>query len=270
MTFGPVTASPIAASAITASAIEARAINAGDLSAYDALILSYNPDYYFKLDDADGSGTVVDSSGNGESGTVKSSAGSSVSWFSSAAGIVTDGGTSFNPTDASNGGVHKIEIDGSASYNPTELSIPIWITGSLTNDTNNPFIAKFGADGAWMFVDSPSNTYRWLVRTPANVQKNVDLVDATIKTDGSSHLFIGTISTANNRIRLWRDNGVLVGETALDGTGYKSTADPIVIGNYSNAAADGAAFKGLEDNVSPIPSELQQADVQAIYAAGTA
>jgi hypothetical protein len=241
------------------------------LSAYDTLILTYSPDYYFKLDEADGASNVADSSGNEESGTVKAAAGgASVSWFSSAAAIVTDSEAGWNPTDASNGGVHFVEIDSSATYNPTELSIVLWMQGSLTNETNNPIIAKFGSDGAWMFVDSPSNTYRWLVRTPADVQKNVDLVDATLKTDGSQHLFVCTISTANNRIRLWRDNGVLVGTTALDSTGYKSTADPIVLGNYSNGTGTATAFKGLEDNVSFSPSELQQADVQAIYAAGTA
>jgi hypothetical protein len=238
---------------------QAAAIAGGPvLTAYDQLIMSFGPDYYLRLDEADGATTVVDLTGN-NNGTVLDTSLDPAEFVSGPA-ITTDGGGSMLTDRASNNRV--VKLLGSENYNPQTLSVVTWVNPAGTVD-NEFFLNNWDGLGGFLMFWNGGQVEIFIHDGAADPSPAIPLVRNTDNLLVMTYTHNGSSGAVQN----WKNNGVDAGSDVLGGSGVTANTTPITIG----AAPSGLnGFVGTQARVALIPSVLTQANVQAIHAAGTA
>jgi hypothetical protein len=227
-------------------------------TAYDQFIIdNYSPTYYLPLNEETGAATVAEfvSSQDGTLTDINHVPGPD---FVSGTGLITDGDTSFDPN-----GTQKIRMLGTESWNPQAFTVLFWATVSASQ-TNRYMVCNWDGGGSFLinqqggavraFVNDGSN--RQIDINPGLLDFNPHLIALTVETNG-------TTGNAN----LWYDNGVKSTDRPLFGP-ISGSANPLTIAANASIASS-QHFTGILGKVAIIPSALVQADIQAIYAAGT-
>lgn len=229
-------------------------------AAYRSLVLSYSPLVYLELEDLTGSSTVVDSSGNGRTGTVIG-----VSHFEQL------GLPDFDETtvsweswyDSVNANQGKIIIPGAFMDGRTEFTICYWTDAWNSGNYDINYAGVFhvrGAEGATaaQFTDSSSTTIFAGGNYPAPprdlVQSNSDFICVTYSvTSGLSKFYL-------NGFHHNPDAVVTAGlKTAIGGT-Y------VVIGAMTSVGS--ANYFQRYDEVAILPVALTSTQVENLFNAG--
>jgi len=210
---------------------------------YDALVASLNPEAWWKLADAVGSTTALDSSGNGYTGTVN--------------GGVTfgePGAISGTPSDTAalfDGTTGRI----TTSYEPlgNVVTISAFYRASST-PTSTAIIFDTGAAGSSNGFDVYMNASGKLI---AQIM-DLAIFDPTASNDGKWHM--ATVVANGTAGYLYRD-----GELVASGTfaGSATANYGLAIGSYGGGPAD--FFPGDIQEVSIFPTALTASQVLALY-----
>jgi len=222
---------------------------------------------YWKLDDASGSLTAADSSGNGNSGTLTGFADLSSVWISG----LTNGALSFNG-DASTANVVAIPSVGNPgpavldfSSNPA-FTLSAWVKASLPQTNGAAIICRgSGGGGEQYALDVNTGTYRFYVRNTNAASVNLT---TTIGPNGTWQ-HVAAVFDAINNIMNFYVNGQLVNLTVAP-TSLNTNTHEVSIGNRQSGAATAynLPLTGALDDVRIYGRALTLADIQALYATG--
>lgn len=215
--------------------------DSANATAYANAIMSYTPTVYYKLDDAAGSTTVADSSGNGNTGT-------------SVSGVTFQAAPS-PAGEAANFNVGSISMP----VNPVApFTFTAWVNTSGAHNTDGwswvlGYDPTSGSDAWAGFSGATGGTPDYTTGVGADNHPSTGTVY-----DGNWHHMAWTLDASGN-LTIYKD-GVSVlaaAGVALPGTGGTST-----IGNRGGGTEH---FAGDMAQVALIPSVLTASDVQALY-----
>jgi hypothetical protein len=224
---------------------------------YDTLVAASSPLAWWQLDDASGSSTAADSSGNSHTGTA-----TSVTFGSTNEAVTGNTSASF----ASGSTSHIL-----TTYNPgplSALSVEAWVNlNGLSQGANNPRLA------ASSHTDADSKGFQLMVTNGRQPQFWVGSGTATANASGGTVPVSGWAHLAGTwdgtTIRLYV-NGVLAvtGAAAFSGSVAAGLASGIGLGY--NPAYSGDYLNGLLAEVAVYGTALSAAQVAAHYTAGPA
>jgi hypothetical protein len=223
---------------------------------YDSLLLSYSPTAWWKLADAAGSSTAVDSSGNGNTATVQGSA-----TFGEAGPIPSE-------TDTAMGLAGASYLSTATAYaDPAVYSQVVWF-----NTTSDGGLVMFG-DTA---TGSPSSYDRFVWVDAGAVYTGVyisgaDIIGSPASTyaDGDWHMAVATLSGAG--LFLYMDGALVASNTSYTSaqsyTGYWRIGE--MESGWAPAPSD-YEFTGTLAQVAILPTALTAAQVTDLWTAAQA
>ncbi|MEO6036543.1 MAG: LamG-like jellyroll fold domain-containing protein, partial [Verrucomicrobiota bacterium] len=224
---------------------------------------------YWKFDDASGSSTAADSSGNGNPGTLSAFNDFSSVWVTG----ITNGALNFN-ADASTANVVAIPNVGTPGPSVLDFStspaftLATWVkTSSLTQSNGAGIICHGSGGGGEQYnLDLPTAGYRFFVRNSAGA---AFLLNTTVKPNGTWQHLVAVFDAVNGIQNLYV-NGQLVGVTvAPTSISTNASTHEVSIGNrQSAAAAYNLPFTGAIDDTRVYSRALTSSDVAALYLTG--
>lgn len=219
---------------------------------YDNEVLAKSPLAWWKLNDASGSSTAADSSGNAHSGTP-----TSVTFGNTSEAVSGNTSASFASASSS----HIL-----TSYNPalgTALTVEGWVNlNGLTQPTAfgriiaNSF-SDFDSKGFELYHNGTSGQF-WI----GNGTTNAGVIGGTVPATGWTHL-AGTYDGSTIKLYV---NGVLAGSTSFSGSVPAGSATGIGIGY--NPAYSGDFINGLIAECAVYGTALSATQIAAHYTAG--
>lgn len=226
-------------------------------SVWDYEVSLTTPDAWWKHDEGSGR-TLADSSGNGHHGTYEGGA-----TFNSRAGlIVNDPGTAI----AYDGVDDYAVIPAIAGFGPGDVTVAAWFTTELksgaTADATLIALADY-AGAPQLVLEQNWSTYSGALRADINQD---EVRSTSVPTAGSTYFVV--VRRSGLQHTLWL-NAVDVSTGALntgaDSWGYPGT---ITIGAADSRGAN--PWNGMIDDVVVWERALSDAEIAALYAAGTA
>ena len=224
---------------------------------------------YYKFDDAPGSTTAADSSGNGNPGTLVGYLDYTACWVPG----LTNGALSFNAdTNALTVDLVAIPAVGTPAppvldfYNSQAMTVAAWVKGSLPQTNGGAIIAKGTGNGGEQFaLDMNGTTFRFYVRDTNGVST---ALTTPVGPNGAWQHLAATLD-ATNGIMDFYVNGQLVNVTVAP-LSLNTNSHEVSIGNRQSGAATpyNLPFTGAIDDVRLFNRALTSADVAALYAAG--
>ena len=223
---------------------------------------------YYEFDDAPGSTTAADSSGNGNPGTLVGFLDYTACWVKG----LTNGALSFNAdTNALTVDLVAIPAVGTPAppvldfYSSQALTVGAWVKAMLPQTNGGAIIAKGNGGGGEQFaMDMNGTTYRFYVRDTNGASW---VLTTPVSPNGAWQHLAATFDTTNGIMDFYV-NGQLVNVTVAP-TSLNTNSHEVSIGNrQSAAAAYNLPFTGALDDVRLFNRALTSADVAALYAAG--
>jgi hypothetical protein len=223
---------------------------------------------YYKFDDAPGSTTAADSSGNGIPGALIGYLDFTACWVTG----LTNGALSFN-ADTNALAVDLVAIPDVGIpappvldfYSSQAMTVAAWVKGTLPQTNGGAIIAKGNGGGGEQFaMDMNGTTYRFYVRDTNGAST---VLTTPVGPNGAWQHLAATFD-ATNGIMDFYVNGQLVNVTVAPFS-LNTNSHEVSIGNrQSAAAAYNLPFSGAIDDMRLFNRALTSTDVAALYAAG--
>lgn len=224
---------------------------------------------YWKFDDASGSSTAVDSSGNANSGALTGFNDISSCWVTG----ITNGALNFNG-DASTANLVAIPGVGTPAPNVLDFSanpvfaMAAWVKAPSVQTNGGAIICKgTGAGGEQLTVDMNAGKYRFYVR---NISGTVFTINTAIAPNDTWQHLVAVLDAINGNMNFYV-NGQLVGAAVAPlSLSTNAIGHEVSIGNRQSGAATAynLPFTGAIDDVRIYSRALTSADIQALYLTG--
>jgi hypothetical protein len=221
---------------------------------------------YWKMDDNAATTTVVDSSGNGNNGTLSDADGSP------GATTAAHSTTGVHNTALTFDGVDdyvEVADDASLEFSAgTSFTIAVWIKAPAQVQSASAIVVKGYEDTTqslpWymLYVHATDGLSFYLRDTAAIDYRTASILPSDIY-DEIWHHIVGVADAASGTLSLFKD-GNLFNQTTFNTTdGYGVNPDPLVLGRHYDHS-----FIGLIDEVRIYNKALTASDIYAMYQAG--
>ena len=220
---------------------------------------------WWKFDDANGSATAADSSGNGSTGALTNFVEGT---FTNMWGMGIDGGDlSFNG-DFSGSNVVVVPSLGAAAPAVLDFSaspvftLAAWVKASLTQSNQAGILAKgTGSGGEQYCLDLNAGNFRFFVRDASGVSYSIS---SSVPINGFWQHVAGVVNATNGIMNLYV-NGALVA-AAVAPTSLLANSHEVSIGNRQASTTDyNYPFTGAIDDVRIYSRDLTSADISALF-----
>jgi hypothetical protein len=277
-------------SGATASSLALPSVTNGNVGTYTVVVTNYNGSLtsapavltvrslpaadttsgrvaWWKLDDASGSASAADSSGNGNAGALM--------YFTDTAfttvwgpGII-GGALSFNGDGS---GSNVVAVPGIGTPAPSVLdfnaspvfSLSAWVKAATVQTNNAAIIAKGTGNGGEQYVlEVNAGNYRFFVRDTNGVSY---VAQTAVPVNGVWQHLAAVLNATNGLMNLYV-NGALAAYAAAPYSLLANNHEMSIGNRQAGAAGYGDAFSGALDDVRVYNRDLTSADVFALYSA---